>query len=208
LVASGIGLVHNSEVTDDAADGRPWPVDPIRSGPSSGPLPVPDIGDLDDVSRALAEFGEVAGPTGPTGPAGAASVGDDDRHRFGLLLDHAAERGLLGARDYEVRLAELAAADSLEEMRRIVTDLPVFTAMPATPGRASSRRSAPVGGAAGPTLGADRHRTGPWVMVGMVVAVMVAALIVLSIVAGHLVRSHDAGVAAPGVLRAVSALRL
>ena len=204
-------------MTDDAADGRPWPVDPIRSGPSSGPLPVPDIGDLDDVSRALAEFGEVAGPTGPTGPSGSSGpagaapappVGDDDRHRFGLLLDHAAERGLLGARDYEVRLAELAAADSLEEMRRIVTDLPVFTAMPATPGRASSRRSAPVGGAAGPTLGADRHRTGPWVMVGMVVAVMVAALIVLSIVAGHLVRTHDAGVPAPGVLRSVSALRL
>lgn len=195
-------------MTDDAADGRPWPVDPIRSGPSSGPLPVPDIGDLDDVSRALAEFGEVAGPTGPTGPSGAAPVGDDDRHRFGLLLDHAAERGLLGARDYEVRLAELAAADSLEEMRRIVTDLPVFTAMPATPGRASARRSAPVGGAAEPTLGADRHRTGPWVMVGMVVAVMVAALIVLSIVAGHLVRTHDAGVPAPGVLRSVSALRL
>ena len=39
------------------------------------------------------------------------AVTDEDRNRYGVLLDHAAERGLLSPAEYQVRLAELAEAD-------------------------------------------------------------------------------------------------
>ena len=41
-------------------------------------------------------------------------VSDEERNRYGVLLDHAAERGLLTAAEYQVRLAELADATSIE----------------------------------------------------------------------------------------------
>ena len=51
---------------------------------------------------------------------------DEDRNRFGILLDHASERGLLTPLEYEFRLSELAEATSMDELRRIVTELPAF----------------------------------------------------------------------------------
>ncbi len=105
---------------------------------------------------------------------------DDDRNRFGALLDKAAQRGLLSAADYEVRLRDLAVATTTEEMMAIVTDLPAF-AVPAaaTPtGRrgmaAGNKRDARTAAAIG---GATRssHRTdgsSPWLMlVVLIVAV-------------------------------------
>ena len=90
----------------------------------AAPQPVPDL---------------MSGPPG-------SGVTDDDRHRYGVLLDHAAERGLLSPADYQVRLAELAEATSVEQLQRIVTELPAFDGA-ATQGPAAGR---PVPAASGP----------------------------------------------------------
>ena len=202
-------LAHNSGVPDDAADGRPWPIDPVPTPPRSGALPVPELGGSDDPADVLSEFaGHTDGPPSsePTSagqePAG---VTDEDRNNYGVLPDHAAERGLLSTHEYEVRLGELAAATSLDEMRRIVTELPAFTAVAATP--SGSRRPSPVVGP-DPAAAAGHRRSGPWVVLGMLVVVIVAAMIVLAIYAEHMIRSHSAGLITPVVLRSVSALRL
>lgn len=199
-------LAHNSEVTDDATDGRPWPIDPAEHDP----LPVPELGATDDVTQALVGFGSpVNGMRPAVVGAGPAPVSDADRTRFGVLLDHAAERGLLSSYDYEVRLGELAEATSIDRMRQIVTELPAFTATPAaTPTR--SRRTVTAAGP-GTAVGtvSDRRRTNPWVLLGILLVVIVAALIFFSIYAEHVVRSHQVGMPSPAaVVRVVSALRL
>jgi hypothetical protein len=60
-------------------------------------------------------------------------VTDEDRNRYGVLLDHAAERGLLSPGDYQARLADVASATSLDELKRIVTELPVFDGVGTSP---------------------------------------------------------------------------
>ncbi len=207
-------------MTDDATDGRPWPIDPIGSEPDPEAVPVPDLPGLEDLSKVLAEFaastnrsasaalhvGPPAGELdGPPAPAGATEVTDDERNRFGTLLDHAAERGLLSVAEYEFRLGELAVATSFDRMREIVTDLPVFTPLAATTAPRSRRSGS---GAAGSTPG-GRRRSNPWVVLGMLVVVIVALLVFFLIYAEHLVHGHDPGlVSGMAGDRLLSALRL
>jgi hypothetical protein len=169
-------------VTDDATDGRPWPIDPSSTLSSAqGPVPVPDL-----------------------------AVSDDDRTRYGLLLDHAAERGLVSPLEYEVRLGELAAATSIDQMKQIVTELPAFTAPAAvtTPNRSRRSSSAVAPGSALAAVG-GRRRPGPWVLLGMIVLVIAAALVFFSIYAEHLTRNHNVGIPAlSAAIRLFSALRL
>ena len=132
-------------------------------------------------------------------------VSDEDRNRYGVLLDHAAERGLLSTHDYEVRLGELAAATSVDEMRRIVTELPVFTAAAATP--SGPRRPGPLADP-GPVAAVGRRRASPWVVLGMLLVVIVAVMAFFVVYAEHMIRNHSAGLVTPAVVRSLSALRL
>ena len=83
----------------------------------------------------------------PVPPAGSGpDVTDDDRNRYGRLLDRAAERGLLGPHDYEIRLRDLASASTIDQMNQIVTELPAFASVPPT---ASARMGTRASRAAG-----------------------------------------------------------
>lgn len=135
---------------------------------------------------------------------------DDDRNVYGVLLDRAAERGLLSQSDYEVRLGELAAATSVEQMRRIVTDLPAFGAPPPAPSAHRSKRATPTVAPdmALVTVG-GRRRSSPWVLLAILVVVVLASLAFFSIYAEHLVHNHDVGlVSTTAVVRMLSAPRL
>ena len=76
----------------------------MNGHPSGGPQPVPEL----------------------VGPVPPGVVSDDDRNRFGRLLDTAAEQGLLSPLDYQNRLAQVASAGSVAELQRIVTEIPAF----------------------------------------------------------------------------------
>ena len=211
-------VAHNSRVTDDATDGRPWPIDPIITPPAAGPLPVPESVVVDGMSDPLAGLSDSVNGDTPTleigtpplaqaSPAqGSTPVSDDDRTAYGVLLDRAAERGLLSQYDYELRLGELAAATSIDQMQQIVTELPVFTAPPPSATAHRSRRTGPDVALA--TV-RGRRRSSPWVLLAIMVVVVLASLVFFAIYAEHLVRNHNAGlVSTPVAVRAFSALRL
>ena len=158
-----------SGVTDDATDGRPWPIDPLGSEPDRGGAGSRP-GQRGRSVQVLADFVASANRRiGRPRPSGAATTSpgrpeardDEDRNRFGTLLDHADERGLLSVSEYEIRLGELAAATSIDEMREIVTELPAFTPMPSMPAR--SKRSAGGGrvGRLGDPAGPIRRQSPP-----------------------------------------------
>jgi hypothetical protein len=212
-------------VTDDATDGRPWPIDPLGSEPDPEATPVPDLGGGDELSKVLTDFaastnrsasgalGLPAPPSPQTSVQAENGVTDEDRNRFGTLLDHAAERGLLSVAEYEVRLGELAAATTIDEMREIVTELPVFTPMVNTAPR--SKRSGLSGGPVGsgsslatPGSGTSRRRANPWVVLGVLLVVAVVVLVFFVIYAEHLVHTHGAGMPSPTTDLPLSALRL
>jgi hypothetical protein len=194
------GLAHNSTVTDDATDGRPWPIDPA----AHDPVPIPELGGTDDVTTGLAGFVSPRKGSAPAVAAEPTPVSDEDRTRFGVLLDHAAERGLLSSYDYELRLGELADATSIEQMREIVTQLPAFTSTPT-----SARRSVRATGTSTAPATGERRRANPWLLLGMLVVVIVAALVFFSIYAEHVVGHHHVGMRSTGALvRALSVLRL
>ncbi len=196
-------------MTDDAADGRPWPIDPLPASTDWGALPVPELGGQDDLDATLAGFvGQANGSADPA-PSREEPVGvsDEDRNRYGLLLDHAAERGLLSTDEYEVRLGELASATSIDEMRQIVTELPVFTVAAATPTK-GARRPGPVAGPNPVMALGDRRRRSPWMVLGLVLVVVVGLMVLFTIYAEHVTRSHNPGSLAPAVIRSLSALRL
>ena len=179
----------------------------------AAPLPVPDL---------------VPGGAGPAAaprpvPAGAtppAVVSDDDRNRYGLLLDHAAERGLLSPSEYQARLGDLADATTEEELRRIVTELPAFGS-PGDGAGTLTRSGRPTGSGAGVDAAAldsalwaaltpTRQRRGsgnPWVALAIVVVVLLVAIVALALVGAHLAHAHHTG-AVPVVDAAVSRLRL
>ena len=169
---------------------------------------------VDGVSSLLASLGDGDGRDpaggGPASPADAAPdvVSDDDRHRYGVLLDRAAERGLLDPYDYEMRLGELASATSIDEMNRIVSELPAFTATPAARGprrKTSSPASNELGGASG----TRKRPANSWLLLIIVVVVVVASLAFLVVYTQHLTHTRNSGLgrtAAP--TRPVSALRL
>ena len=154
---------------------------------------------------------------------GPPAVSDEDRNRFGALLDAAAERGLLSPTEYQARLAEVAGASSVAELQRIVTELPAFGA-PSTAGGPAATSSAsgattPTGRAAYPPdldailwagrtqAVARRDRGNQWLVLALVVGVLLVALVALGLVAAHLVHTHGAATSAAVVAR-LSSLRL
>jgi hypothetical protein len=136
------------------------------------------------------------------------AVTDEDRNRYGRLLDRAAERGLIGPADYEVRLGDLAEATTIEELNRIVTELPAFVPAPATtPGsRAGAGRALGSGGLGAPAR--SRRRSSPWLLLVIVVAIMAASLVLLTIFAEHFARTRNSGLPSVTSVGVVSALRL
>lgn len=138
------------------------------------------------------------------------AVSDDDRTRYGLLLDRAAERGLLSSYDYQVKLGELAEATTIDQMKAIVTHVPALTtaATAARPTR-SKRSSAAVAPGVGVAAVGGRRRSSPWLLLGVLVFVVLASIVVFYVYAEHLVHTRGAGVlAAAAAARALSALRL
>jgi len=116
----------------------------------------------------------------------AGPVTDDERNRFGVLLDHAAERGLLSAAEYQLRLRGLAEATSLEEMTTIVSELPSLA--PSSRG-AGQPGAVPDLAALGVRQAQERRRTSPWAMLAILLVVVVAALVFLAVYAEHTL--HD-----------------
>jgi hypothetical protein len=160
----------------------------------------------DGVSDLLASFNGTGNGNGhrPATPP----VTDEDRTTFGLLLDRAAERGLLTQSEYQVRLGELAEATSRDEMRRIVTELPVFvTPLPVSRSRRGRRPAFPTVGQSALVGGAERRAT-PWVLLAVVVAVLLIALVFFAFYAEHLVHQHTNGAVSTAVVSVVSAPRL
>jgi hypothetical protein len=130
-------------------------------------------------------------------------VTDDDRQRYGLLLDRAAERGLLDTAEYEHRLGEMASATTIDEMKSIVTELPVFTAPRATTRRTSSR---PTSLSSSLAAGGGSKR---WLLLAIFVIVVVLAMGFLAIYSHHLVDSRNPGQSTgPVPARSVSGPRL
>jgi len=179
----------------------------MNGNETAGPQPVPDLA------------GGLAG----------SDVTDEDRNRYGVLLDRAAERGLLSPAEYQVRLVELAEATSVEQLHRIVTELPAFggSAGPATvaggpvpvpggPVGPAALPGHPVGPSSGPAAIAPeldaalwasltpatprRNRGNPWVILIVLVAVLMAALVGLALVAGHVSHAHTGGPTGVGVV--------
>lgn len=168
---------------------------------TTAPLPVPELSGATDGTPA--------------------PVSDDDRNRYGALLDSAAERGLLSPAEYQVRLVALADAGSEDELRRIVTELPLF-AGPAPDGTPT----APVSPVADrPLLAGDpaaldsalwanltpsrtrRTSSNPWAALAVVVVVLLVAIVALALVGSHLAHAHHVG-APPVPATVVSRLRL
>ena len=160
----------------------------------AAPQPVPDLSAVAPVS----------------------GVTDEDRNRYGVLLDHAAERGLLSPAEYQVRLAELADATSVEELRHVVTELPAFGGAGAPDPSAHRDPAALPGRPSGvvPTPGpepdaalwanrtpvaARRGRNNPWIVLVIMVAVLLVALVVLALVASHVAHAHTGAMSGPGV---------
>ena len=180
------------------------------SVPRTAPLSVPDL------ERCIA----VPSPAVPGGTVPSPALSDDDRNRYGVLLDHAAERGLLSPAQYQARLAELADARSEDELRRIVTELPAFgsaagvTAPPGRPHRPAGAPAARVDAAALDSalwaeLTPTRQRRGtgnPWAALAVVVVMLLVAIAVLALVGSHLAHAHQTG-ALHVVGAAVSPLR-
>jgi hypothetical protein len=207
-------------VTDDPAGDRPSADDTTnRPVPEPNPLPIPDLFVVDDVSTSPQSVGELGSADGfpattpggaPDDAANSGTVTDEDRTRYGLLLDRAAERGLLGAYDYEIRLRDLASATTIDQMNHIVTELPVFTATSGTRANKPRRKGSsdrPLG-TLGPSGGRSR-RANPWLVLAIVVIVVVASLVFLSVYTHHLVRNRPSGLPTPPVAtRSVSGLRL
>ncbi len=139
------------------------------------------------------------------------AVTDEDRTRYGVLLDRAAEHGLLAPYDYEIRLRDLASATTVDQMNHIVTELPAFTATAsARPPRKSMRANPPVepDRPLGAPTGGRRSRN-PWLMLAILVIIAVVSLVLLAAYAQHMVRSHNSGMSAPPVAtRPLSGLRL
>jgi hypothetical protein len=132
-----------------------------------------------------------------------AGVTDDDRQRYGLLLDRAAERGLLDTVEYEHRLGDLASATTIDQMKNIVTELPVF-ATPGTTAPRTSRRSTSLSSSLAEGRGSKR-----WLLLAVIVIVVVLAIAFLAAYSRHLVDNRSPGQSArPVPARSVSGPRL
>ena len=209
-------MTHNSLVTDLPISGFP-PGGSVAQGLDAGSAaPVPELLAVDSVADVLSAFAG-DGPNGvpvsgrpaarPASDERVQEISDDERNRYGLLLDRAAERGLLTPREYEVRLADLAAATSVDQMREIVTVLPGREA-PRRPPRAARTRTGPSSAEAG-ALAADhvRRRSSHWLVLAVLVLAMVVAMVFFAVYAEHLTHVDHSGLAARDLARGLSALR-
>jgi len=177
VVAPAPAMTDNPRVVDDTGDG-------VQPGQDAAPLPIPELG-----GAAPAPPAAVPPPTGPT-----PEVTDEDRQQYGRLLDSAMERGLLSPYEYETRLGDLAAAPTLDDLKRIVTELPMFTASLAAskPARPSRFGVPPVTGSAGSwPAGAAKSQRGRWTKLIILLIVVIALFVALSIYAEHLVHNHN-----------------
>ena len=172
-----------------------------------GPSPVPE-------ALPNRQVGSTAGPE---------AISDDERVRYLTLLDKALERQLLDPYDYQLRIQELSAATSRDEMQRIVTELPAFihpNARAGLPvgGRGAGARSGSFTGASsgmgrsGPGVGglgaaggkpARSRRSRPWALLVAVVMVILVAFAVLAVFVEHEVHSRQP-VTGPGAVTFVA----
>ncbi|MGO9027447.1 MAG: hypothetical protein ACLQOZ_02290 [Acidimicrobiales bacterium] len=172
------------------------------AGEHAGPRPIPELGMPDSFApvgppEAATAPPPAAGPvvSGPATPRG--PVTDDDRQSYRRLLDSAFERGLLGPYDYEVRLRELSEATTIEAMKQIVTEMPVF----ALPDRNGKAMRSPLAAPPGP---GGVRRSNPWTkLIILVVVVVVLAFVILAVFAEHLVHDRRNGSSPPVVPAAV-----
>ncbi len=141
------------------------------------PSPVPEL-----------DPGEGRDLAATPAPRPGGTVTDDDRNRFGTLLDHAVERGLLGPGEYQVRLRELAQATSIEEMTEIVSALPAFAASP-SPAKQHDSIVDPLASATLPAR--TERRNPPWALLVVVIVVIAVALVALGLIAAHAVHNHN-----------------
>ncbi len=189
--------------------------EPPGSGGPVGPRPVPELpGPVPGgpVPGGRVTGGPVTGGPVTGGPVTGGPVTDDDRQRFGVLLDRALERGLLDPVEYQHRLGAIAAATTLEELRDLVTELPVLRTGVGVP--VSGVGGGPGGGArygaSGEahqawlaSLGRPRYgatsgpRRSPWPVLVVVLAVLVLLVVILAVVGAHLARTHQQGLARP-----------
>ena len=155
----------------------------------------------------------------PEAPVGGVAVSDEERNRYGALLDSAAERGLLTPEEYRARLVAVADADSVDDLRRLVTELPAFggPAVGIPSGRstgvgvtgAPTAASAPGASVpdvdallqAGRTTSVARRSGSQWILLALVVAVLLVALVALGFVAAHVAHVHGSTGAVAGVAR-------
>ena len=118
------------------------------------------------------------------------------------------ERGLLTPYDYETRLSDLAEAPTLDELKRIVTELPMFGAA-ASASKPASKPAKPslFGGSpvSGPSDGlpitpgttralarsAAKSQRSRWTKLIILLIVVIALFVALSIYAEHLVHNHN-----------------
>ena len=137
-------------------------------------------------------------------------VTDEERTRYGVLLDRAAERGLLEPTDYEVRLRAMAEATTTEQMVEIVAELPAFTPPPSSASPARSRRAGPSVSRARPGgAGTERRRMALWALLALLVIVAIASLVILALSVERLSKNRSSiGPPVPVATRPLSALRL
>lgn len=183
-------MADNPLVVDNRGDG-------VQPDNGAGPLPIPELPQSGPVPAA---------PTDPVPVDPGSEVTDDDRQAYGRLLDSAMERGLLTPYDYQTRLGDLAAASTLDEMKTIVTELPIFTAStPAKPGRPSRFTEPPddlplVPGSAPTRMsGMPAHRrSNRWTKLIILLIGVIVLFVALSIYAAHLANNHNNHSGAPG----------
>ncbi|HVB93003.1 MAG TPA: DUF1707 domain-containing protein [Acidimicrobiales bacterium] len=172
----------------------------VQPHQAASPLPIPE---LDEPGTT---------PVAPVDPRPAdpqSEVTDEDRQTYGRLLDSATERGLLSPYEYETRLSDLAEASTIDEMKRIVTELPIFTAStPAKPERSSrfggSRHPGPPdglplvpGSAQARMPGVSQGRSNRWTKLIILLIVVIALFVALSIYAAHLANNRNNRSGAP-----------
>ncbi len=145
-------------------------------------------------------------PRVETAPVG--TVTDEERTRYGVLLDRAAERGLLDSAEYEVRLRQLAEATTTDQMVAIVAELPAFAPQVSAPAPHQSRSAIQSASRSAAGEG-HRRRLIIWVLMGVLVALALASLVILALSVGRLSRSRSSmPPPPPAATRPVSALRL
>jgi hypothetical protein len=205
LVFRDIGSLADSLLVPEADPlGRP------SSGPGGPGTGTPASTAAGDGGARLGEAEPVLIPSIETDAPEDEVITDEVRTRYGLLLDRAAERGLLEPPDYEVRLRALAEATTTEQMVDIVAELPAFTPPPNRASQARSRRagrsvSGPRPGRAEP----ERRRMALLALLVLLVIVAMASLVILALSVERLSRHHGSiGPPVPVATRPFSALRL